>query len=195
LDDAIDYGNSDLGARYRTGFSNPLLRNNILCNNRANFYTLTDNSLNDAGVIDLGVAGNPGLLFTTPQHNIMTSIVGYDQLWRDNVQAPAGTMFVNEYENGSPFASSAPQEFKTVQVAPALDEGGNWIEVRYAPLSINDIDADSTNADVPSDYHLNTADGAIPVNAGTGNRGGAPNLDIDGEPRVGTVDIGSDEVQ
>jgi hypothetical protein len=83
-----------------------------------------------------------------------------------------------------------------VQTAPAVDEGGNWIDVRYAPLSINDIDPVNAG-EQNSDYHLlGTATAAI--DGGDPSMGSRTNVnqDIDKEPGVvGTVDIGSDEVQ
>jgi hypothetical protein len=102
-------------------------------------------------------------------------------------------LFVNAYSNGDPGINPVPTEFTTIQVAPALDEGGNWLDVRFAPLSINDIDGFNNADEIPSDYHL--APGSVAIDEAAGGRPGG--LDIDLEPGVSgsNLDIGSDEVQ
>ncbi len=185
--------------RYGVPYSNPFLRNNILLHNRSRIYDLASNAVVDPVTgsptyIDLGVEpALPGAQLR-PNYSMLTDATGYNPT---NITggAPA-QVFVNSYTNGSPFLTPSPLEFQTIMVAPALDEGGNWIEVRYAPLSINDVDGLDNAIDVPSDYHLNMSTGTnAAVDAGRGTRGGAPNLDIDGEPIVNIVDMGSDEVQ
>jgi len=183
-------------ARYGTYFSNPFLRNNILLHNRSRIYDLASNSLIDPVVgtpsyIDLGVVPSINGARLNPRYSLLTDATGYHSSNIDGV-TPTDE-FVTPYVNGSPFAEPSPVEFQTIKVAPALDEGGNWIDVRWAPLSINDIDGLNNGVEVPSDYHLLPT--AISIDAGRGNRGGGTNLDIDGEGIVGTVDIGSDEVQ
>ena len=183
-------------ARYGTYYSNPFLRNNILLHNRSRIYDLASNSLIDPVVgtpsyIDLGVVPSINGARLNPRYSLLTDATGYHNSNIDG--ATPVDEFVTPYVNGSPFAGPAPVEFQTIKVAPALDEGGNWIDVRWAPLSINDIDGLNNGVEVPSDYHLLPT--AVSIDAGRGNRGGGSNLDIDGEGIVGTVDIGSDEVQ
>jgi len=62
---------------------------------------------------------------------------------------------------------------------PALDEGGNWIDVRWGPLT------------QMGDYHLSATS---PVN--NGSAASAPNHDFDGQsrPQGGGFDIGADEL-
>jgi len=193
--DGLIHPEDNQQARYGVPYSNPFLRNNIVLHNRSRIYDLASNALIDpvAGspsYIDLGVVGVPGG-FLNPRRSLLTDATGYHASNIDG-ETPVQT-FANSYLNGSPFLEPTPLEFQTIKVAPALDEGGNWIDVRYAPLSINDVDGLDNAIDVPSDYHLQPT--SIAVDAGAGNRGGGLNLDIDGEGIVGVVDIGSDEVQ
>jgi len=183
-------------ARYGVPYSNPFLRHNILLHNRSRIYDLASNAVIDPVVgspsyIDLGVVpALPGYKLR-PNYSMLTDATGYNAT---NITGTTPAQeFVRSYTNGSPFLTPSPLEFQTIKVAPALDEGGNWIEVRYAPLSINDVDGLDNGIEVPSDYHLKPTSGA--VNAGNGTRGGGANLDIDRQPIVGVVDMGSDEVQ
>ena len=77
-------------------------------------------------------------------------------------------------------------EFTTLSTAGAFDEGGNFIQVAYSPLSLIDS---ATGALL--DYHVQTPSAAIDV-------GNSPlTVDIDDDPRpLGTAtDIGADEAQ
>lgn len=190
--------------RYGQGFSNPVLTGNIIWHNSSSYYLLdggtpeTTNVLVDVGYNDLGVA--PATLGQMdPRRSLLSDIdeevasggLPYHSSNRDD--GVTGAVFVNEYDNGNPFLNPAsPAEFKTIQVAPALDEGGNWLDVKYAPLSINDVDGLDDGVETPSDYHLQT--GSVAIDAIAGNR--PTGIDIDHDPgRVGRLDIGSDEVQ
>ena len=183
--------------RYNQGFSLPFLRNNIIWQNRSRIYELATNSLVDPGGATTPVYNDfsAGLIVTTAgqkglsRNNLMTANVTGDH--SSNISGDPS--FEAEYVNRAPGLNpAAGAEFQTIQVSPALDEGGNWLDVRYAPLSINDIDKD-IDGEQPSDYHLidNTS---IAVNAGINNRPNG-NTDIDNDPRVLANDLGSDEVQ
>ena len=81
----------------------------------------------------------------------MTDIAGLDP---SNVSGDPG--FRAWYFNGQRGTTHQMQEIQTpIQVPAAFDEGGNWIKVRYAPLTL--WPAVSTNPLVlaESDYHLN----------------------------------------
>ena len=67
--------------------------------------------------------------------------------------------------------------------AAATDEGGNFIDVHYGPLTTGN-----------SDYHL-TATDTVAINKGNPANPAVPNLvaDIDGNERIGVYDIGADE--
>ena len=200
--------------RFSTPYANPLLQSNILWHNQSSYFVLsttgdltTDCSQNvntsclpsqlipvanytDLGVVNAGAGETLYLL----RWSTVSDATGYPAGW--NLQ-DADPVFANAYLNGAAGLSpSIGNEFQTIMVAPALDEGGNWIDARYAPLSINDVDL-TTPDDQASDYHLSSS--ASPaVNAGNPNRNRpSGGLDIDLEPGlVGSViDQGSDEVQ
>ncbi len=192
------------GPRWNQEFSNPFLNDNIIRHNRSSYYVLATNELLPRTITDpywdLGVVGIAGSM--DPRASLLTDATGYnaDNLDDGDVFASGVDVFVNEYHNGNPFLNpSTPSEFTTIQVAPALDEGGNWIDARYAPLSINDVDA-ATPGDQASDYHLftdPTGPDSVAIDAATGTRPGPDGgIDIDLETgTVGTLDMGSDEVQ
>ena len=58
-----------------------------------------------------------------------------------NNNATGAPQFVADYCNGARSGNLLP-EVTTIQAAPALDEGGNWIDVRYGPISLT------------GDYHI-----------------------------------------
>ncbi len=201
-----------LNNRYNKPFTNPLLQSNILWQNQSSYFVLsttgditTDCSQNVnqlcnpsqllpvVGYTDLGVV-NAGVGETLNQirWSTVSDATGYPAGWQLDDTDPA---FVQAYLNGSAGMGPAVVEFQTIMVAPALDEGGNWIDARYAPLSINDVNL-TTPGDLASDYHLTATSPAI--DAGNPNRnrptGG---VDIDLQPGVVNlvIDQGSDEVQ
>ena len=85
--------------------------------------------------------------------------------------------------------------------ATTEDEGGNWIDVRFGPLSLSDSSAyTAAGVDLPilGDYHLAgaaSAIDAIPNAAGASN--GASSHDFDGNTRSrpvgGCYDMGAHE--
>ena len=211
---AIDVSGASNGviARYGRGFSSPTLNDNIIWHNRSHQYNLNGGvGLGDDVLVlvsegaDLGIKPAPAKpnWRLTPRDSLLTDATGYNKDNLDDVDVTiAGTdVFITEYVNGDPFNSaSSPAEFTTIQVAPALDEGGNWIDVRYAPLSINDVDPVDGSASVggnllaaqPSDYHLGA--GSVAIGSAQGGRPG--DKDIDGETpgENDLLDMGSDEV-
>jgi len=129
-------------------FSNPLLVNNIVWQNRAFYYdqspTLGGRLLPNlsgapgscptgADHWDLGVLG--GAFQLNPTYSILTSLNAHGKSYVGNNNATGGPQFVSDYCNGSRSGNLLP-EVTTIQAAPALDEGGNWIDVRYGPISL-----------------------------------------------------------
>lgn len=175
-------------------YSNPVIENNIVLNNRSMFWEVTTGvgQLKIAGVNDLGVLPEGSGFFLQPMHGILTDVTtGYDA---SNQQvADSGTVFVNNYFNAPPgFATVQPDgtilqlEFTTtLATAAALDEGGNYIEVHYGPLTPG------------GNYHL--ADGSPAINAAYDPAltvSGLLAVDVDGQPRptnTNSADIGADE--
>ncbi|MFT5729043.1 MAG: hypothetical protein ACI8PB_003206 [Desulforhopalus sp.] len=101
---------------------------------------------------------------------------------------PADPAFVAEYVNGSRNTTTVLLE-GTIKATPAFDEGGNFIRLRYGPLTQTDTDNPGV---LLGDYHIQTGSSAINASL----LGAGVFTDFDGEPRpVGAFDIGADEVQ
>lgn len=189
------------------------LRNNIVWENRSFYFAPSAASAtkyalypaitgtgcgagSGANYWDIGVIGQPQqILLTTPKLNptysVLTSTVGYSSGSAHNVAGDP--KFQEQYCNGARFVApgvpdatpSAPPAAFAMQVAGTEDEGGNWIDLRYGPLSLT------------GNYHINIKPGspASPaLNVASSN--GAPNHDFDAQPRFmgAGYDIGADEV-
>lgn len=180
------------GAKNRYGFfSNPQrLQNNIIWQNRS-FYFAIDASVNPPvyGLIpdingggapvfdDLGVVGVARSL--DPRNSILTDTTGYHGS-NDSVNPE----FIMPYFNGDRGQTLQQLELTTsIAVQPAFDEGGNFIDIRFGPLTPT------------GDYHIG---GGAAVNAGNDNMLNflVTPTDIDGEPRLQgpQIDIGADEL-
>ncbi|MET0026521.1 MAG: hypothetical protein ABW101_02695 [Candidatus Thiodiazotropha sp.] len=121
------------------------------------------------------------LLSGTPYHGSNTFITG-------------DPGFVNGYFNVGRDSVMLFQEPKSLTTAAAFDEGGNFIQVAFGPLSLVQPGTNGPN-DVLFDYHLDGASPAIDA-GGTTPASGPLSVDIDNEPRPTTdvSDIGADEV-
>jgi hypothetical protein len=187
------FGNSPNVLPFRV-FSNPQLVNNIIWQNRSFNWVIDQTTLPDTfGLLpdvgagdppvyhDLAVLGVAALL--NPRSCILTDTTGYHS---SNIQG--NPMFVGAYFNGDRGQTIVMPEITTsIATAPAFDEGGNFIDVRFGPLT-------------PSgDYHIGAGSPA--------QNNGDPSvlflffpqllLDIDEQFRLfGTgPDIGADERQ
>jgi hypothetical protein len=158
-------------------FSNPDLQNNIIWENRTFGWEV------DASVV-------PAIFGLVPGSPVFSDL--------GVVPATAGTLnstssiltggamdpgFILDYFNTdrSQTVLQTEQTANTlIGVAVALDEGGNFVDVQFGPLSIS------------GNYHLRTDSDAI--DAGVNST--IPELanDIDGEARVTPFDIGADEL-
>ncbi|MGD8926940.1 MAG: hypothetical protein PVG20_08805, partial [Thioalkalispiraceae bacterium] len=184
---------------YNTVYSEPQqLLNNIIWHNRAfHFGTLTSGAtgllpelaqafVGDCGAgaqyWDLGVLGSTTLSMA-PQSSILTSTTGYDA---SNLSGDPD--FLNDYCNGARTLSTPGPILAT----PAIGEGGNFIDVRYGPLTLA-----WPAASAPWDYHIGANSAGL--NNAVSNGSNVPDLDIDGDPRPkgngpnGAVDRGADE--
>jgi hypothetical protein len=193
-------------------FSDPDMRNNIIWQNRKFYWVLEDGTLPitfglcpDIGAAvglttcalnqgdnpdfddnttpvydDLAVLDTTGGEALNCRRCVLTGNAGVDG-------AAAHPDFVAEYVNGARNTINFPEG--TISAAPAFDEGGNFIRVRFGPLSLTDA-----NGDLFGDYHIQSTSSAVnrARNSGVAD-------DFDGEPRIGggndVNDIGADEIQ
>jgi hypothetical protein len=125
-----------------------------------------------------------------PMYSLLTDTTGYDV---SNISGDP--LFVNGYLNGTR-GSLNIGEFTTLATAAAFDEGGNFIQVSFGPLSLVQPDNNPNNPENGLfDYHLGSGSPAIDHDTVTAV-GGLLSLDIDNDDRVqGSIDIGADEAQ
>ncbi|MEA3275885.1 MAG: hypothetical protein U9Q81_11455 [Pseudomonadota bacterium] len=213
-------------------FSDPLMRDDIVYNNRSFYWTNFDDP--DTAVIETGLVPATCVDFTDPLNDPTCDVTtvpvedytvdlavlnGLENLSADPLDPTATLLdprfslltdttgyhasnitgdpdFVNPYFNGSRDNLNI-QEFTTLQTAGAFDEGGNFIQVTYGPLSLLEPGASPNPANNTTllDYHIGPASVAIDVDPNS--LGGLLALDFDNEPRPqgDAVDIGADEAQ
>lgn len=182
------------------GFSNPRMVNNIVLHNRSFHYGLMASGA--LGVLpelapatvgacganpdywDLGVLGEPqagATLVLNPRRSILTDATGYHGSNLDDTDGSVG--FAAEYCNG---ARTLSEPWGPILATAAFGEGGNFIDVRYGPLT-----QQAPGAASPWDYHIGA--GSIAENSGNNVN---VSTDFDGErrPQGGRVDRGADEL-
>ena len=187
-------------------FSNPTLTHNILWHNRAFSFDGTElqpvldpvaagDCVAGATYIDLGVLDPASDL--NPRNNILTSTAGY----HNSNFTVADPEFLSNYCNGGRSLSNPGPMLATA----AFAEGGNFVDVRYGPLTLAWSTTDETNA-APWDYHLGTGSPAIDTgnNSGSNSPSVGGDHDIDSQarpydyPGAGgnntDYDLGADEV-
>ena len=99
--------------------------------------------------------------------------------------------FVSEYVNGSRNTTTLILEGTTsMQAPPAFDEGGNFIRLRYGPLT----QTDTKSGLLLGDYHIQTGSSALDA-ASDLDPAVTTEFDGEGRPGNGLNDIGADEVQ
>jgi hypothetical protein len=214
-------GNQPEAAPYKKEWSDPVLVNNIIWHNRS-FYWKVDDTLpipysllpapNAAVYSDLAVLGtslqgtfpqftNGASHRLDPRFSILTSKVGYKASNLD-----LDPLFQIEYLNGSPGQTIQKPEITTTLVtAAAFDEGGNFIDVRFGPLSPT-RPCPATPPALPvgfcktGDYHLLGTSPALNQGIAAINaiKFDAPENDFDGQgrprgPDSPNPDIGADE--
>jgi len=126
-------------------FSNPLLFNNIIWQNRSFYFyinelldppfgLLPDVSVDPALIDDLAVlgTGNPADQLD-PMFCILTDPTGYDV---SNFMATPDPVFGAEYFNSANNYINQQEITTGIQVQPAFDEGGNFIDARFGPLTM-----------------------------------------------------------
>lgn len=183
------FGNSSSVSPYKV-FSNPTLLNDIIWHDRSFYWSVTANGgkggllpLPDAPVFnDLQVLGTA--LRMNPRYCLMTNVAGYS-----STNISVDPRFVREYFNGDRNKILIPEVTTAIQTAPAFDEGGNFIDARFGPLSLTNPQSGLEFGD----YHLRT-------NSAARNRGllfsqeSDVIRDFDNQLRTNSIDIGADEV-
>jgi parallel beta-helix repeat protein len=204
--------------RYRQGISNPIQRNNVVWHNRQFFWQIVQ-SINTNDVADecfeilpnvgatvsacgtpanqpavyddMAVIGN-AIATLRPRYTVFSETYAGDGAGNaTNVLANAADLaLAAPYVNGDAGQTLIQQELTAgIAAQPALDEGGNFIDVRYGPLTPT------------GDYHIGLQS-SVAMDAGLINpvRNNVElQTDIDGDPRPGPsplgpiVDIGADE--
>ncbi len=136
---------------------------------------------------DLGVVGIGGSL--APTSSILTDVTGLDPS-----NSNLDPTFVASYFNGDKNQVFIPEVTTALTALPAFDEGGNFIDVRFGPLTTHDP---ATGAPF-GNYHLDAGSPAIDAADGTvlaSIAGLATDIDGDSRPATagGLPDIGADE--
>jgi hypothetical protein len=181
-------------------FARPRLTDNIIWRNRSFYFSGDPNAdppvygllpdPNTPVYSDLAVVGTPTPQQLGPTYCILTNPAGYAATNRAD-----DPRFIAEYFNGDRGLSVTIPEITTaIQAPPAFDEGGNFIRVRFGPLTLTRPDTG-----LPfGNYHIRTVSGA----RDTGTNAVLalfPELrfDFDGQirpnPNTNRTDIGADE--
>lgn len=195
---------------YKHHYSNPTLLNNIVWQNRS-FYWAIDNSVVPAtfhlypdlaaGEVavysDLAVLGTPAQGtwpdYTdgdklNPRYSLLTSTAGYEGA--SNISG--NPQFVAEYFLGDQSQTIQMPELTTsIATAPAFDEGGNFIDVHFGPLSRYRQCATPASCPLYGDYHL--SDGSPAILSGVRVQLVTPTTDFDDDMRQSPPDIGADQ--
>ncbi len=180
------HGHIDLTAN--PGYSQPSLSNNIVYQNRM-FYWLLDSTNLDNVLTGLcpDIAGAVGLTCTdapgpAPIFSDLAVVGAAGSLTcTDCIDSDGGDpLFVAGTFNGNRETTTFLPEVNTaISAPPALDEGGNFIRLRYGPLTQT------------RDYHIQQGSSAL--NQGT-NSFISTDYDLESRPWGGSADIGADEL-
>ena len=198
---------------YKT-FSNPTLDNNIVWHNRSFYWQMVQGcdattsptpcfgllpviAADGSGAVydDLAVTGTAGCL--DPRGSILTFLNEPGSCANDGTRSMADPLFVAEYVNGAPGQTIVINETTTsLATAAALDEGGNFIDVRFGPLTLTNATATAdclVGECLLGDYHLQ--DGSPAEGLGATGTGVATDWDDDLRPNPtgANPDAGADE--
>lgn len=192
---------------------NPTLLNNIIWGNRSFTWSITPTDPNlpqttalaDAGIWDLGVLGDTSHTALPSTNSLLTAGAGNSAATNNVLSTEAQVAFARRinviYQTDTDQPVALP-ETTIMQTALTFDEGGNFINVNFSPLSPWSIVPGTEFGITPrADYHIGQASSAVDkgANRTTGNNGNrVPTADYDAQNRISTtanpVDIGADEI-
>jgi hypothetical protein len=139
-----------------------------------------------------------------PDHSILSALLGTNG-YQNNGNLAADPLFVSAYQNGSSKPAPIIPGYTTlIDTAATTDEGGNFIDIRYGPLTpwnclalggTNGQPSTQSNCPLYADYHIRTGSPAIDTGLSRTASNGVPTLDYDSTTRPATaIDIGADEL-
>lgn len=178
----VSHAHLNLPGTVASTFSDPLMTNNIVYENRMFYWVL---GTAGAGLCP-DISNSLGLGCGTAPVFDDLAVVGTaaaDELtctdcWTTDNGDP-DPQFVTGYFNGNRnTVTFLPEANTSITAPPALDEGGNFIRLRFGPLTFG------------GDYHVES--GSPVVDASTSGVG--TDFDLDARPQGGDYDIGADEV-
>ncbi|RFO95084.1 hypothetical protein DIC66_20215 [Rhodoferax lacus] len=189
---------AQIGGIARVSGAAPTLLNNIIWNNQSFTWKLTPatatstelTALTPAGVSDLSIGTAAPLLASS--NSVLSTNDSLTNCSNCRVTDAAGIAFVKRISLVSQIDNDQPlvlPETTIMQTALTFDEGGNFINVNFSPLTPWDL-ADPSK--LRSDYHI--AATSVAVDKGASGTG-VPTVDYDAQTRVSPVDVGADEVQ
>jgi uncharacterized repeat protein (TIGR01451 family) len=183
----------------RLSGSGPTLLNNIVWGNESFTWSINKTvvpettALAPAGIRDTGSLGSNAPL--TSSNSVLTAGSSTSNCTSCLSADALAVAFVRPIKMLSQTDTDQPvvlPETTIMQTALTFDEGGNFINVNFSPLTPFDL-GDSTK--LRSDYHIQ--DVSVAINAGADRSGSnrVPTTDFDGDSRPGVgVDIGADEI-
>lgn len=147
---------------------------------------------------DLGVVGDTnvtsGVRKLSPTYSVMTAITGYGGANNSNANPNLADIYCNGSRITPEFAGVInPPSPKSLQVAATVDEGNNYVSLRYGPLTT----VNPSSGAAFGDYHF--ASTATAGNSSGVDHGkiGVSTHDIDNQsrPQGAAWDIGADELK
>jgi hypothetical protein len=179
------------------GFSDPLLENNIIWQNRSFHWDVSLNSgqgglLPDIGAGDPPVYNDLAVLGITGNLNPVSCLLTDPAYPGGSNNISGDPMFTASYVNGGPSYLVSADPISSIQTIPAFDEGGNFIDLSLGPLTLHD----PVTGLLLGDYHIPV--GSPAEDAGASVAGIALLVfDFDGDNRPSGVqaDIGADETE
>jgi hypothetical protein len=147
------------------------LGNNIVWRNRSFYWEIDDTTMpatfglrpvvnpdgSGADYWDFAVLGTANPACLAPVNSVLTATSQHGCSYSAVNNSTANPLFVAEYHNGAPGQTILmPETTTSLATAAALDEGGNFIDVRFGPLTLYTVTDPATGAQGPAygNYHI-----------------------------------------